>query len=87
METPASFASQLATRYLTGVPIEELNTYTSNLAAVTAEDALAAAAQHVNSENPIIVVVGDAASLIEQLDEIAPVLLLDGDGNLIDLAE
>jgi predicted Zn-dependent peptidase len=83
MEDPATFASQLAVRALTGVPIEELNEYLPAIEAVTAEEAQAAAVEYIDSESPIIVVVGNAEVLEPQLEEIKPVRLVDGDGNVV----
>jgi zinc protease len=80
IEAPADFAAQLATRYLTGVPVEELNRYLQNLEAVTAAGARQAAAEYIDSDQPIIVVVGNAALVQPQLEEIAPVVVVDKDG-------
>jgi predicted Zn-dependent peptidase len=84
IEDPANFALQLATRRLTGVPIEELNTYLQDLEQVTADEALAAAAQYIDSDQPIIVVVGDAEMLLPQLEELGEVVVVDGDGEVIE---
>ena len=84
MEDPARFADQLAARALTGVPIEELNEYLARLEAVTAAEAMAAAAKYIDSDAPLIVVVGDAATLKPQLEAIRPVLVVDGNGNPIE---
>lgn len=84
MEDPGVFASQLAVRALTGVPVEELNDYLPTLEAVTSEEAQAAAEKYITAESPIIVVVGNAEVLKPQLEEIMPVRVLDGDGNVID---
>ena len=81
MEDPSTFANQLASRALTGVPIEELNVYLDRLEAVTADEAEAAAAKYINSDSPLIVVVGDAATLQPQLEKIKPVLVVDADGD------
>jgi zinc protease len=84
MEDPAVYAGQLAVRALTGIPIEELNEYLSLLEAVTAEEAQAAAVEYINSDDPIIVVVGNAEQLKPQLEEVMPVVVVDGDGNVIE---
>jgi zinc protease len=84
MEDPSVYASQLAIRALTGVPIEELDTYLSSLDAVTAEEAQAAAAQYIDAESPVIVVVGNAEVLKPQLEEIKPVVVVDGEGNVVE---
>jgi zinc protease len=80
LENPADFADQLATRHLTGVPIEELKSYLQSLQQVTPEQAQAAAARYIDSEHPIIVVVGDAKVLQPQLEEIGHVVMVDNDG-------
>ncbi|MEX1021180.1 MAG: pitrilysin family protein [Litorilinea sp.] len=85
LETPASFASQLATRRLTGVPIEELNTYMGSIAEVSPEMARAAAEEHISAA-PIIIVVGDVATLLPQLEALGPVQVVDGDGQVIEMA-
>ncbi len=84
MEDAATFASQLATRKITGVPIEELTDYLPTLEAVTAEEAQEAAVQYIDAEDPIIIVVGNAEVLKPQLEEIMPVRVVDGDGNVIE---
>jgi zinc protease len=84
IEDPANFASQLATRRLTGVPIEELNSYLQELEQVTAGETLAAAAKYIDSEQPIIVVVGDAQVLEPQLRTLGEVVVVDGAGNVIE---
>jgi zinc protease len=80
LENPADFADQLAARYLTGVPIEELKTYLQSLQQVTPEQAQAAAAKYIDSEHPIIVVVGDAKILKPQLEKIGRVVAVDNQG-------
>jgi predicted Zn-dependent peptidase len=87
MEDPSTFAGQLAVRALTGVPIEELNEYLPSIEAVTAEEAQAVAAQYIDAESPIIVVVGNAELLKPQLEEIMPVRAVDGDGNVVEDTE
>ena len=84
IEDPADFARQLSTRYLTGVPITELNTHLQRLGEVTAEEARIAAEKYINSDQPLIVVVGNADVLEPQLAELGPVVVVDGDGNIIE---
>ena len=84
IEDPADFAGQLATRYLTGVPIDELDTYLQQLNAVTAEQAREAAAQYIDTEQPIIVVVGNAEIIKPQLEELGQVVVVDKDGNVVE---
>jgi predicted Zn-dependent peptidase len=83
LENPADFAGQLAARNLTGVPIEEFKTYLHSLQQVTPEQATAAAAKYIDSEHPIIVVVGDAKALKPQLEKIRRVVVVDNAGKPI----
>lgn len=84
IEDPADFASQLATRSLTGVPVEELDSYLPNLAQVTAAEAQQAAAKYIDSAQPIIVVVGDAAVVKPQLETLGQVVVVDKDGQVVE---
>jgi zinc protease len=84
IEDPADFARQLSTRYLTGLPIDELNNYLPEIEDVTALEAKNAAAKYIDSEQPIIVVVGNADVVQEQLEELAPVVVVDADGNVVE---
>lgn len=83
IEQPSDFADALATRYLTGVPIEELKDYLQNIEGVTAGEAHAAAANYIDSEQPIIVVVGDAKVVKPQLEKIGKVVVVDNEGKEI----
>ncbi len=83
IEDLADFADRLATHALTGVPLEELDTYLQTVEAVTADEAMVAAARYIDSDLPIIVVVGDAEVLEPQLEEIRPVVVVDNDGQVI----
>jgi predicted Zn-dependent peptidase len=83
IEQPSDFADQLANRYLTGIPIEELNDYLQNIEQVTAAEAQAAAASYIDSEQPIIVVVGNAQVVRPQLEKIDQVMVVDNEGKEI----
>ncbi len=83
MEKPADFANQLASRTLTGVPIEELNDYLQKVEAVTAAQAQAAAAKYINSAQPVMVVVGNAEKLKPQLEKIGRVVVVDNEGKAV----
>ncbi|MDJ0707395.1 MAG: pitrilysin family protein [Leptolyngbyaceae cyanobacterium MO_188.B28] len=81
LEHPANFAEQLANLRLTGVPLEALQQYRAEIGQVTADDVLQSAAQYV-SEQPIIVVVGDASVVKPQLEQLGQVVRRDGEGNV-----
>jgi zinc protease len=80
LERPADFANGLAGRTLTGIPIDEMKTYLQSIQQVTAQQAQAAAAKYIDSQHPIIVVVGDASLLKPQLEKIGRVLEVDNQG-------
>ena len=84
IEEPANFASRLASRYLRDISLDELNTFLQTIEQVTAEEALDAAAGYIDTEQPIIVVVGDTEVIKPQLDEIGEVVVVDKDGNVIE---
>jgi predicted Zn-dependent peptidase len=83
LENPANFAGGLATRYLTGVPIDELKTYVQSVQQVSPQIAETAAAKYIDSQHPIIVVVGDAKIVKPQLENIGKVSVVDHQGNPI----
>lgn len=80
LENPGDFADALATRSLTGVPIEELGSYLQTIAQVTIDEAEAAAAKYIVSERPIIVVVGNAEAVKPQLEKVGKVVVVDNEG-------
>jgi len=77
IEDPADFAGQLSSRQLMGLPVEELNSYLNTIEAVTADDALTAAAKYIVPDQPIIVVVGNAELLKPQLDKLGQVMVVE----------
>jgi predicted Zn-dependent peptidase len=82
MEDPSDFAAQLSSRYLTAVPIDELNNYLQKVEAVTAAEVQAAAAKYIDSKQPVMVVVGNAEKLKPQLEKIGPVEVVDNAGRV-----
>ncbi|MFN8457508.1 MAG: pitrilysin family protein [Anaerolineae bacterium] len=87
LENLGDFADALATRYLTGVPIEELGDYLKTIEQVTAGEAETAAAKYIDSEKPIIVVVGNAEEIKPQLEKIGTVVAVDNEGKVIQFSE
>lgn len=67
-ETSAQVAGALAGLVVQGLPDDELDRYRPAVAAVSAEDVLAAARAHIEPERASIAVVGDAARFREELD-------------------
>ena len=69
LEQPTTTANHLATYARTGVPLAEVEVYRDQLVAVTATDALDAAATYI-APQPIVVIVGNAALIRPQLDQL-----------------
>lgn len=80
VETADAVAAQVANARLLGLATDYVQTYRQRLAAVTAEQAQAAARMGMRAEGALIVVVGDASKIGERLRAIAPVTMVDVDG-------
>ena len=83
IETPTQVASQVADALLRGLGMEYLESYRSEISAVDAAAVQEAARRYVRPERAAIVVVGDASQIHEKLEGIAPITLLDTDGEEI----
>jgi zinc protease len=81
IETPSQIASQVASVKLLGLGDDYLRLYRDRLGAVTALRARAAAARLYRRGALSIVVVGDGAKLYPRLQGIAPIRMVDVDGN------
>ncbi|HWC72655.1 MAG TPA: pitrilysin family protein [Gemmatimonadales bacterium] len=87
IETPRQIAQVVSTARLLGLGSDYLQRYRNRLANVTGSRARAAA-QRIYKRNALtIVVVGDAKTLYDKLKVIAPVRLVDVEGNAIDPAD
>ena len=80
METPAQIAEEVASALLLGFSKEDLERYRGRLSGVTPHEVRDAARRRLDPEQAVIVVVGDAARLLPQLDRFGPVTLLDRGG-------
>lgn len=83
LEQPSDFAGQLATRYLTKIPLTEFNQYAAKMQAVTAAQAQAAAKKYIDTNQPIIVVVGNAEVVKPQLEKVGKVVVVDAEGKVV----
>lgn len=81
METADQVAGQLSGPLLLGLPLEDVTEYPEKVRAITREDVQRVAREYMRPDRVAIVVVGDAAALHERLAAIAPVRLLDVEGN------
>ncbi len=80
VETAAQVASQVARARQLGLPNDYVQTYRQKLAAVTSAQATAAAAAGIKRDASYIVVVGDGAKIYDKLKAIAPVKIVNVDG-------
>lgn len=83
VETAAQVAGQVARARLLGLPNDYVQTYRQKLAAVTAAQAAAAAKAGIKRDAMLVVVVGDGAKVYDKLKGIAPVKIVDVDGQAL----
>jgi zinc protease len=87
VETPAQAASSLAVTRLLNLPAEHLTQYPQRVAAVTAADVQRVANEYLHPDRAVLVVVGDAAQVLEKIRPIAPaVSVFDVEGRPLDPA-
>ncbi|HEX2207804.1 MAG TPA: pitrilysin family protein [Longimicrobium sp.] len=86
METPAQAAGLLATTRLLGLPPEHLTQYAQRVGAVTSADVQRVAREYLHPDRAVLVVVGDAAQVLEKIRSIAPVSVFDVEGRPLDPA-
>jgi len=72
LQTQAEVAGQVLTTDLYGLPQDRLATWVSQVEAVSAEDALAAAQAVIHPNRAVVVVVGDVRKLAPSLAPLAP---------------
>lgn len=86
LETSGQVAGRIAGARLLGLPASSVTEYPQRIAAVTAADVQRVARQYLNPDRATIVVVGDATQILERVRAIAPVTVLDLEGNPVDAA-
>lgn len=77
LETASGAAGQIAQNRLLGLPRDQLTEYRERIAAVTPEEVQRVAQTRIRPERTLIVVVGDAARVRADLEEIAPVRVFE----------
>ena len=87
IETPRQIAHVVTTARLLGLGPDYLRRYRERLAGVSALRARAAARRTYRRDALTIVVVGDAKEIYDKLKAVAPVRLVDVDGNPMTLAD
>ncbi len=80
VETSAQVAGQVTMARLLGLPRDYVQTYRQKLAAATPASARAAAKEGIKRDAALIVVVGDGAKIYDKLKGIAPVKIVNVDG-------
>ena len=86
VETPVQAARTLAVTRLLGLPADHLTGYPQRVAAVTAADVQRVAGRYLHPDRAVIVVVGDAAQVLDRLRPIAPVSVFTVEGEPLDPA-
>ena len=87
IETPQQIAGQVATQKRLRLGDDYLQRYRERIAAISADQARQAAARLIRPDSAVIVVVGDGAKIYEGLAAIAPVRIVDVDGNALTPAD
>jgi zinc protease len=81
IETPQQIAGQVAAQKRLRLGDDYLQTYRERVSGVHAADATVAAQRLIKPDSAVIVVVGDGQQIYENLRSIAPVRIIDVDGN------
>ena len=82
IDTPGKIASLVADLRVFGLPDDYWDGYRTSIREVSAEEALAAAQEHIRPEQMLVLVVGNAASFAESLTQWGPVTVVDGEGEV-----
>jgi predicted Zn-dependent peptidase len=87
IETPRQVASQVSNTRLLGLGDDYLQKYRERLSAVTAGQASEAASYLIRPDSAVIVVVGDGKEVYDKLTSVAPVTIIDVDGNALTVGD
>jgi zinc protease len=87
LETAGQVAGRLATTLLLGRDVDEVTRFPERIRAVGPDDAADVGQRLMRPDQTVVVVVGDATRILEGLESIAPVTLLDIQGEELDRAE
>lgn len=77
LETYQQFVDAVASYKIRGVDLDRLSEYPGLVDAVTTEDVLDVANNYIQPENFVVVVVGDAAEIQEQLESIGSITVVE----------
>ena len=87
VETAQQIAEQVAQVKTLGLPADYLQTYRTRLAAVNAAQLEAAARRYIRPEQALVVVVGDGTKIHDRLKAIAPVRIVNAQGDALSPAD
>ncbi len=79
LETYQDFVEAVASYKIRGVELDRLNKWLGHIKAVTTDDVLEVANRYVHPEDFLIVVVGDASEIREQLETLGEVTLVEAE--------
>ncbi len=79
LETYQDFVGAVASYKIRGVELDRLNKWLGHIKAVTKDDVLGIANSYIHPEDFIIVVVGDAGEIQDQLESLGEVTLLEAE--------
>lgn len=86
IETPQQVASQVSNNRLLGLPEDAIETYRDRVAALTPESVQRVVREQIDPSRLVLVIVGDATRIRDQLQGMGPVNVVDVDGNPISMA-
>lgn len=87
IQTPQQIAGQVRSARLLGLGDDYLRTYRERLAAIDADDVMQVSQRIMRPDSAVIVVVGDGPRIHDGLAAIAPVRIIDADGEPLTVAE
>ena len=83
IQTADQVADAVGNARLMGLPPDFVQTYRVRLGAVTADEAAAAAKAAIRPDQSVIVVVGDGQKIYDRIKGLAPVRIVDAEGNAL----
>ena len=86
LQTAEQMASTVTVQKMLGLPADYIRTYRTRIAAITPAQVQTVARQLVRPDESVIVVVGDAEQIYDKLKGIAPVRVVDVQGQPISMA-
>jgi predicted Zn-dependent peptidase len=87
IETPQALAERVASVQLYGLPRDYLQTYRTTMSAITVAQGTAAAKRVIRPKQTLGVVVGDGAKIHDKLAAIAPVRIVNADGDVLQASD